>query len=380
MENQSLSFWDINNTELITKHKNIFDFEEIFFAIVRKIKEFITKKNSIAFYFIDKVEEERDGAVDYYNKIPVPCYLNLIIKRLENLYYYNFESLIFDFNLIKENTIKYNSKDNPILDCCEKLYTGLLGILEDIFKTFKFNPDIITENKINGIDKKQKISNNKICNRNIENFLKEENEIVNDYNSNTNLKPNPDSDSEIEYNSNNFDFKQNNLLETENYIKPKGKRGRKKKVNTDENENLSILGKVMNSVEINNCDENNVNNNLNENNSEFSYSKKNLRITRERNTISIPIVQVEKNEHSGRNTRHRKNIKYNENDLNISMDSDSQDSSKHKMKNKMKIKKNTIKDENFSEDDLDENVLEENYDIKRLGRKRNRQIIKFQLK
>ena len=49
----------------------------------------------------NEIQLSLDNAIEeYYAKIAVPCYLNLIVKRLGNSYYKTFQSLIFDFDLI----------------------------------------------------------------------------------------------------------------------------------------------------------------------------------------------------------------------------------------------------------------------------------------
>lgn len=430
----------------MTKKKDsIFDFKEIFSSLNTKIKEIMQKKNNICRFFINKVDEIKDGAANYYNTIAVPCYLNLVLERLESFYYINFESIIFDINLIKENTLKYNGEETPISDLADKLYNSLIEILEEVLQSFKIGTDFIqvlksskssnqntSLNKNNQIASRANSNRRLIRNKNSNSEAKECDLIVSINEKNSSDKREIDSNetkSENEYDSAKFSFgaisiaannKNGNngfIIEEEEKIqenlevKPKGKRGRKKKIRPAEeilesnliqkaNNVISIENEnVMNSIEISNSKNNEerddesyenktsndrqeikTNKRFNKNSSSYSRrSEKN-----NNNSITIPIDDL-KNEDSGRAIRSRKTIKYTENENNLSLESSKSDKLKYKRRGRPRKNQSASFNKNdYSCEDFEEEYEQDNQEFsvntRSLGRKRNRQIIKFELK
>ncbi len=379
---------------MISKHKNIYDFKKVLSLLEKKIREFSNKKNNISRYFLNRVDEIKDGASDYYNIIPVPCYINLILDRLENSYYINFESVIFDFNLIKDNSMEYNGNGNPVTGLAQELFNNLISLLDDVLKFYNLESDFLllykdnkffNKNHINNLGEITKTYSNKKNFKNKNNEVNENNsnEIIVGINKENDLKLKNDnytneskSEYEYEYDTNVFNL-DNNLLQdnleidqkfnNNNLIKTKRKRGRKRKVVQED----QLKGTLNNS-------------------NYFSKENSNKRLMNENsNNISIPINES-KILDSIRTTRYKKQIKYNENNFNDKADVTSLISSKseklieQKIRKRGRPRKNNIVDckeinevSNEFENDTKENLKFSLYN--NLGRKRNRQIIKFEL-
>ncbi len=80
---------------------------------------------------MEKVDEVRDGAKDYYNIVPVPMYLDLIHSRIKNSYYIGKESILFDIELIYKNCLLYNGDNTNISKLAKKLVDDMKGLLSE---------------------------------------------------------------------------------------------------------------------------------------------------------------------------------------------------------------------------------------------------------
>jgi hypothetical protein len=114
--------------------------------ISSKIDEIYNKNMKKYKLFLEKVDEEKDGALEYYNIIPVPMYLNLIKNRLNNGFYTNFNSIEFDIKLIEINSLKYNGEDARITKDSKELVKQILSYISTISK------ERIKENELEGSD------------------------------------------------------------------------------------------------------------------------------------------------------------------------------------------------------------------------------------
>lgn len=399
----------------------------------------MTKRINICNFFINKVDEIKDCARDYYNFIPVPCYLNLILQRLENLYYINFESIIFDFNLIKDNCIKFNGVDNKISELSQKLYNQLLIVFEEVLQSYNIETDFILLYKTNinnnkKLNLKDNINPESITSKKILRTKNKENEkndlvvrISENENKNLNDTESLETKSENEYESSKFILESNfnknsvNILSNENNqigeieeeeklqeigaLSKKDKNGIKKNFQHDkllknhyfnsdtknisyfENENFNLneitKSKIIEDNEINKIRETNETCDLKRNSSKFSnyYSREEDKVNCVSNNILIPINET-KNGGTGRTKRSKKAVKYNENENDLSLDfSNSHHSEitilrKRGRPRKNNISSNEVKCQKF--DDYENKHFSLN--SSNIGRKRNRQIIKFELK
>ena len=145
-EEQKYSFWDIcvngNNNGLINDKMKY-----IMAGLKDTINSVYEKNRKEVEIFWDMVPENND--YNYYNVIPVPMYLKLIIARLENNYYLNEASLKFDIDLMVNNAKIFNSDTATISKEVEVLKNRFFTRVEQLSK--KYN-----ENKPN---KQQVISN-----------------------------------------------------------------------------------------------------------------------------------------------------------------------------------------------------------------------------
>lgn len=63
---------------------------------------------------MEKVISSDDFASDYYKIVEIPMFVNLITERIENKFYLNKDSILFDFYLIAENCKKYNGPEHKL--------------------------------------------------------------------------------------------------------------------------------------------------------------------------------------------------------------------------------------------------------------------------
>ena len=149
-DEQKYSFWDIciNNN-----HNNTISMKMKF--IMNNLLETINsvcEKNEETNIFYDIVLEEK--APNYYEEIPVPMYIKLIIDRLSNHYYITEESIKFDIQLLVDNATRYNGANSGIAKDSEILKKRLMDEINKLSVKYdeNNNTNIITSNNVNGED------------------------------------------------------------------------------------------------------------------------------------------------------------------------------------------------------------------------------------
>ena len=168
-DEQKYSFWDIcvngNNIGLISEKMKF-----IMSGLKETINSVYDKNKLEVKIFWDMVSEDND--YNYYNVIPVPMYLKLILSRLENEYYLNESSLKFDIDLLANNARQFNSEEAPITKDAEVLRERFFKRIDQLSSKFKENNQVIsngTNIKINlnsdsggsGIESMKKLSGKK---------------------------------------------------------------------------------------------------------------------------------------------------------------------------------------------------------------------------
>ena len=140
-DEQKYSFWDLcindNDVGLITDKMKF-----IMSGLKDTINSIYEKNKSEVEIFWEMVPEDND--FDYYNEIPVPMFLKLILARLDNNYYINEESLKFDINLLVNNTKKFNQEEAQISIEAEIITNRLLQRVEQLSKKYEANNQVIS--------------------------------------------------------------------------------------------------------------------------------------------------------------------------------------------------------------------------------------------
>ena len=140
-DEQKYSFWDLcindNDVGLINDKMKF-----IMSGLKDTINSIYEKNKSEVEIFWDMVPEDND--FDYYNEIPVPMFLKLILERLENNYYINEESLKFDINLLVNNAKKFNQEEAQISIEAEIITNRLLQRVEQLSKKYEANNQVIS--------------------------------------------------------------------------------------------------------------------------------------------------------------------------------------------------------------------------------------------
>lgn len=162
-DEQKYSFWDVcvngNQNNIITeKMKFIMD------GLLDTINS-VCDKNEETKIFYDMVLEE--GAPNYYEEIPVPMFIKLIIERLTNHYYITEDSIKFDIQLLVDNATKYNGVNSQIAKDSEILKKRLIDEIEKLSNKFEENKNNINTNltndsttkKLNGKKRKRVLTN-----------------------------------------------------------------------------------------------------------------------------------------------------------------------------------------------------------------------------
>ena len=139
---QRYSFWDIcvdnNHNEIISKKmKFIMD------GLLDTIKS-VCEKNKETKIFYDIVSE--DEAPNYYEEIPVPMFIKLIIDRLSNYYYITEESIKFDIQLLVDNATRYNGVNTGIAKDSEILKKRIIDEINKLSNKYDANNNIIIIN------------------------------------------------------------------------------------------------------------------------------------------------------------------------------------------------------------------------------------------
>ena len=167
---QYVSYWD-----LYYKCDFVCDKMKLLHQKVKEQLDKIYNKNRNDLYvFYECVDEIRDNAKGYYNVVPVPMYLDLISKRLNNYYYITIDSMKFDFELMYTNACMYNSEESFIVKKA-KIFTQKLKEEIDkewnvIEKQFNHNSN---NNKDNGDDKEDNKVNTQMIQKKRKRFQKE---------------------------------------------------------------------------------------------------------------------------------------------------------------------------------------------------------------
>ena len=162
-DEQKYSFWDIcvngNQNNIITeKMKFIMD------GLLDTINS-VCEKNEETKIFYDMVSEEE--APNYYEEVPAPMFIKLIIERLTNHYYITEESIKFDIQLLVDNASKYNGFDSQIAKDSEILKKRLLDEITKLSNKFEENKNNINNNlpndsttkKLSGKKRKRVLTN-----------------------------------------------------------------------------------------------------------------------------------------------------------------------------------------------------------------------------
>lgn len=352
------------------KHSEL-GYEKFFEIFAKKFNNFITKNNNTCKFFLNEVDEEKDCAEDYYAKIAVPCYLNLIVKRLENSYYKTFKSLAFDFEIIKWNCITYNGQENFITECIMKMFDSVVKIFKDVLASLAFDEEFI-EN-IFMFNKDKDNSNSKDAENDLD---KSVNNIINNKRSLRNCRKNKGkitnniSEGENEYHSNEFDVTIKKQINEKDKEKDKDKeisnsnvrktRRNKSEINYTENSpNKKPKGNELNHIELEaSFHSSNDDDNL----------LKNTRNNKRKLKNNSKVKEIKLNLNETRSLRTRKNMKFNYSSVEEDFDKINSDDSEKI------IRKKHLKD-SFDK----ENSTENNLNGKMLGRKRNKNIIKFEI-
>ena len=140
-DEQKYSFWDIcineNNNDIITdKMKYLMS------GLKETIQSVYDKNSKEVDVFWEMVSEE--NVFNYYNEIPIPMFLKLIIKRLENNYYITEESLKFDIQILVDNAKRFNSEFAEISKDAEILKNRLFARLEQLNNKYGDKKQVIS--------------------------------------------------------------------------------------------------------------------------------------------------------------------------------------------------------------------------------------------
>ena len=153
-DEQKYSFWDIcvnnnHNNNITQKMKYIMN------GLYDTINS-VCEKNEETKIFLDIVCE--DSAPNYYEEIPVPMYIKLIIDRLINHYYITEESIKYDIQLLVDNAKRYNGFNSGIARDAEILQKRLVDEIDKLSNRYEENDNnnIIINNNSNGNDSSKK--------------------------------------------------------------------------------------------------------------------------------------------------------------------------------------------------------------------------------
>ena len=140
-DEQKYSFWDIcingNNNDIITdKMKYLMS------GLKETIQSVYDKNSKEVDVFWEMVSEE--NVFNYYNEIPIPMFLKLIINRLENNYYITEESLKFDIQILVDNAKRFNSEFAEISKDAEILKNRLFARLEQLNNKYGDKKQVIS--------------------------------------------------------------------------------------------------------------------------------------------------------------------------------------------------------------------------------------------
>lgn len=106
----------------------------------RTEREFATEvteklyQHPLAKVFLQPVNPELDGALDYLQKISKPMDLGTIKQKLSNNEYSNAEEWRSDVNLVWSNAKTYNPKTNLIFNCADQMQKVTEKLIQKIPK------------------------------------------------------------------------------------------------------------------------------------------------------------------------------------------------------------------------------------------------------
>ena len=101
----------------------------------------VCEKNEEMNIFYEMVEEE--GAPNYYEEVPVPMFIKLIVNRLINHYYITEQSIKFDIELLVDNAKRYNGPNSGIAKDSEILKKRLIEEIDKLSNKFEEKVDSI---------------------------------------------------------------------------------------------------------------------------------------------------------------------------------------------------------------------------------------------
>ena len=140
-DEQKYSFWDIcangNNNELIS------DKMKYIMSGLKSTIISIYEKNKIEVEIFWEMVSEED-VVNYYNEVPVPMFLKLILTRLENEYYITEESIKFDIQLLLDNVKTYNTEFASISKDAEIVKNRLFNRIEQLSSKYENKKPVIS--------------------------------------------------------------------------------------------------------------------------------------------------------------------------------------------------------------------------------------------
>jgi hypothetical protein len=118
-----ISFWDLKTTH-ITSNSRLTTLQS---TLAKSIEAIYQRDKGGYDPFYKLVDEVKDNAPQYYNTVPVPMYLELIISRLNNCFYSNIDSIKFDISLISKNCLTYNNDKSILSKYAKQLVSNILN-------------------------------------------------------------------------------------------------------------------------------------------------------------------------------------------------------------------------------------------------------------
>ena len=130
----TISPWDIDGNE----EEKLIDFSnsDVFFnksvanEIKKQINKFCNRNVEKYIYFIKEVDKE--GYPDYLNFVPVECYIDMILNKIENCYYTKVSQILKDFELIEINAKLYNPEKSPVIQYAKELHEEAIKSIKNI--------------------------------------------------------------------------------------------------------------------------------------------------------------------------------------------------------------------------------------------------------
>ena len=139
-EEQKYSFWDI----YLNKKINLISdkMKYIMSGLKLTINSICEKNKKEVEIFLET--DSKKNFIDYFNEIPVPMYLKLILSRLENEYYITEESIKFDIQLLANNAKTYGTEKSQVSKDAEVLKNRLFKRIEQLSKDYQEKKSVIS--------------------------------------------------------------------------------------------------------------------------------------------------------------------------------------------------------------------------------------------